>query len=187
MGRLIIQQFTTMDGYAAEPDGGLRFMDQIRGWTSIMDANARLLEGCSAILLGRVTYSMFAAYWPGADPREEPIAEPINRLPKHVVSRTLARAPWGDGEAQVIGDNIPARIHELKDTERGDVIVWGSLTLTRLLFRKELVDELYLHMLPTVLGEGLPAYPPSAAGEKFVPHSAEVLKPGGVAVRYTVR
>jgi dihydrofolate reductase len=185
MGKLIIQQFTSMDGFAAEPDGGLRFMEQIRGWTGINDANRRLLEDCSAILLGRVTYSMFTEYWPGADPQEESVAEPINRLPKYVVSTTLDRATWGDGEAQIIGQDIAARIRALKESS-GDVIVWGSLTLTELLFSERLVDEVYLHVLPSVLGEGRPAYPPSAAGARFSLLGAHMIPPGDVASRYAV-
>src|SRR3954451_15501815 len=114
MGKLLVQQIVSMDGFAAAPDGGLEFF-------------------------GRVTYQMFNNYWPTADPEQESVAGPINRLRKYVVSSTLSKAPWGDdGEAMVIAGDA-GEIRSRVEGEPGDVIVWGSLQLTGLLFREVLV------------------------------------------------
>ena len=83
------------------------------------------LEGVDAILLGANPYRMFAEYWPTADPGSEPVAEPIARLPKHVVSNSLARAPWGDGEIEVLRGDAEASVADLK--ERFDAIVLSTL------------------------------------------------------------
>jgi dihydrofolate reductase len=186
MGKLLVQQIVSMDGFAAAPDGGLEFFGRVKDWSAINDANRRLLEDCSAILFGRVTYEMFNNYWPTADPEQESVAGPINRLRKYVVSSTLSKAPWGDdGEALVIAGDA-GEIRSRVEGEPGDVIVWGSLQLTDLLFREGLVSELQLHIVPAVLGEGLPACPPDAAAERFTLLGAEQLAPDMLATRYAV-
>jgi dihydrofolate reductase len=186
MGKLLIQQIVSMDGFAAAPDGGLDFLGRVKDWCAVKEANRRVLEDCSAILFGRLTYEMFNKYWPTADREQEPIAGPIKRLRKYVASSTLGKAPWGDDcEAQVIACDA-GEIRRRVEAEPGDVIVWGSLQLAGLLFREGLVSELQLHIVPVVLGEGLLACPPDAAAERFTLLGVEQLAPDVLATRYAV-
>ena len=73
MGKLYIDLFTTLDGVAQAPggpdedlDGGFRFggwqaphMDELIG-----ESVSAGIETMDALLLGRRTYEIFAAYWP---------------------------------------------------------------------------------------------------------------------------
>ena len=102
MGRLIVEQIVSVDGYAADADGGIGFMEAIDEVDSNDADQLAFLEHVDAILLGATTYRLFADYWPVADPEVERVAEPINRLPKFVASNTLDSAPWGDGEIEVL-------------------------------------------------------------------------------------
>jgi hypothetical protein len=129
MGRLIVEQVVTADGYAADRDGGLDFFEALvrPGENGEVDLNdAEQLEYVSqadAILFGATTYRMFADYWPGVDPEVEHVAELINRLPKFVVSNTLTEAPWDGGQVEILrGDGVAAAstLKERFDT----VIVW---------------------------------------------------------------
>src|SRR5688572_29265036 len=101
MGRLIVEQWTSVDGFAADGEGGVGFYvpDDPEGGHEIERAQLAMLENVDAIVLGANTYRIFVDYWPTASPDDEAVAEPINRLPKHVVSNTLESAPWGEGEA----------------------------------------------------------------------------------------
>ena len=101
MGRIIVEQIITADGFVQDADGGMRFMDAAPIDSTDSDQLA-LLEHVGAIVLGRKTYEMFVEYWPAVDPADEPVAEPINTLPKHVVSNTIDRAPWGPHAAAVV-------------------------------------------------------------------------------------
>jgi dihydrofolate reductase len=51
------------------------------------------IAGMEALLLGRRTYEIFAAYWP-QQPAENPIAARLNGAPKYVASRTLDTVGW---------------------------------------------------------------------------------------------
>jgi dihydrofolate reductase len=194
MGRLLVEQIVSADGFAADADGGIDFFEVLvrpdaDGEVHLNDAEQlAYVAQADAILFGATTYRMFADYWPGVDPDVERVAEPIARLPKFVVSNTLAAAPWGDGEIEILrGDGVQA-VAELKQ-RFATIIVWGSLVLTDALFEAGLVDELHLRVLPVLLGSGR-SFTPAAVGAG--PLELELIRvearPGGVlSVRYVVR
>lgn len=53
------------------------------------------LSAVDALLLGRVTYQIWAAFWPSA-PRDEGFADRMNALPKYVVSKSVDKVEWND-------------------------------------------------------------------------------------------
>ncbi len=153
MGRIIVEQIISADGMAQDSDGGMKFMT-VAEPDDADDDQLRMLESVDAIVFGRTTYGMFADYWPVADPDRYPVAKPIESLPKHVVSNTLDAAPWGDGEITVErGDGVET-LRRLRAAYVGDVIIWGSLSLTDALFRAGEVDVLRLRIVPTLIGAG---------------------------------
>ncbi|WP_062378876.1 dihydrofolate reductase family protein [Demequina pelophila] len=157
MGRLIVEQMVSADGFAADARGSVaRLAPPFDDGQSAL-SQLRMLEEVDAILMGRRTYELFADYWPrqpttGGDP----VAGPINALPKHVVSATLRRAPWGDYASARVEVGSPRDIARRLTTQyQGDVIVWGSLTLVGALLQQKEVDHLRLRVVPVLLGEGL--------------------------------
>lgn len=194
MGRLIVEQIVSADGYAADADGGIDFFAVSPELAGETDAGAGAidreqlawLEGIDAILLGANTYRMFAEYWPSADPAVEPVAEPIARLPKHVVSNALGRAPWGDGEIEVLRGDAAASVARLK--QRFDAtVVWGSLQLADALFEAGLVDELRLRIVPVLIGTGR-SFTPEGLGQRALAlDHAESHPSGHVTLHYRLR
>ncbi|GAA1795135.1 dihydrofolate reductase family protein [Agromyces lapidis] len=191
MGRLIVEQVITADGYAADSDGGIDFFEALvrpdeHGVVDLNDAEQlEYVSQAEAILFGATTYRMFADYWPGVDPAVEHVAELIERLPKFVVSNTLTQAPWGDGSIELLRGDGVEQAAALKE-RFGAVIVWGSLVLTDALFAAGLVDELHLRVVPTLLGEGR-SFTPAGLGERPLELDRVVPRPGGVvSLRYRV-
>lgn len=160
MGRLIIEQIVTVDGFASGLDGNLDFMDMATEFDSTDHDQLAMLEHVDAILLGRNTYTLFEDYWPGRTVEDDAVAEPINRLPKHVVSNTLSRAPWGRYDSATVENGEPRlTVARLKRHYSGDIVVWGSLMLCGALLQAELVDQVRLRIVPVLLGEGRTATP----------------------------
>ncbi|MDQ0893876.1 dihydrofolate reductase family protein [Agromyces ramosus] len=186
MGRLTVEQVVTVDGYAAEPDGGIRFFEAF-GPGDLNDAEQlAFMEHVDAILFGATTYRMFADYWPTTDPAAERVAEPINRLPKFVISNSLDEAPWGDGSIEILQGDGAESTAALKERFE-HIIVWGSLTLADALLEAGLVDELRLRTVPILIGEGR-SFTPATLGsrrlelEGVTPHTS-----GYVGISYRVR
>jgi class 3 adenylate cyclase/dihydrofolate reductase len=156
MRRLVASEFVTLDGvmeapgHEQHPDGrnawALRYAgeDQQR-------YKAEELSQAGAILLGRVTYEIFASFWPTA-PKDEGFANRMNSLPKYVVSRRLRAASWQN--SSIIGKDPAEKIAELKQQPGGDILLFGSADLLNSLTNHDLIDEYRLMVFPVVLGTG---------------------------------
>ena len=159
MRRLTAIEYVSLDGVIQAPghaqeDPAGDFAHG--GWTGpFMDDHGRYmreaLNTMGALLLGRLTYEIWAGYWPTVtDPADE-IARMLNAVPKYVASTTLTSGSWP--ETTVIAD-VAGQVRELKQQPGKDVLVMGSAGLARSLIEDDLVDEYRLMLHPVVLGGG---------------------------------
>ena len=107
--------------------------------------------GADAVLMGRVLYDEWAAYWP--QNADQPFGDVINDIKKYVVSSTLQEAEWNNTE--VISGDVAGKLAELKARDGGDIAMSGSPTTVRWLLRDGLLDELNLLVHPLAVGGGL--------------------------------
>src|SRR5262249_40544349 len=98
MRKVIVNEFLALDGTAQAPGGADADTSggfQHGGWHMQFGAGSgvtnvtKLIGEAGGFLLGRRTYEIFAGYWPNAPEDVQGIADPLNRKPKHVASRTL--------------------------------------------------------------------------------------------------
>jgi dihydrofolate reductase len=102
------------------------------------------------LLLGRRTYDLWARYWPKAP--SSPIGGGLNAATKYVATHRPEGLEWGPvGD---LGADIAEGIRGIKSDDGPDLIVWGSTTLTSVLFEQGLVDEVVLCVYPVLLGRG---------------------------------
>jgi dihydrofolate reductase len=182
MARLIVTQFTTLDGVMEDPGGsegsgfgGWAFKFQ-RGEEGDRFKLDEVMAG-EALLLGRVTYVGFAEAWPS---REGDFADKLNGMPKYVVSTTLRDPTWNN--TTVIAEDVPARVRELKERVGGDILVNGSATLVRTLAEHDLVDEYRLMVFPTVVGGGKRLFPEGTAVDALELAESRPVGDDGVVV-----
>jgi dihydrofolate reductase len=189
MRRLIVQEFVTVDGRAAGPEGQVDFIPAAtRADSGVAESQMRFMDTIDTIVLGRSTYEMFAGYWPTATGDEEAFAEKINATPKVVFSKTLDRAPWGSWEeARITRDDPREEIPRLREREGKDLVVWGSLTLVHSLTEAGLVDEYQLWLLPVVLGGGRPLFAEGVGSIAMELLEAKTSDKGATLLRYEPR
>jgi dihydrofolate reductase len=152
MRKLIATLFSSVDGFTTgrDPDD-MEWATRYQGPETLrfgLDA----LRGSDLMVLGRVTYEMFAAYWPTASPEVEgEYTELMNQTPKMVFSTTLTEPLAWQNSTLNRGD-VAAEIPRLTQQPGRDIGVWGSVALVRSLLRLGLLDRLRLQVYPVVLG-----------------------------------
>lgn len=109
-----------------------------------------LLLKCSAILMGRRTYDVFAPVWPTMSGNV--VADKMNALPKYVASRTLTDPAWSN--TQVIKGDLVTEIKRLKAEPGEDIVQFGFGEVSHTLMAAGLLDRLRLWVHPFVIGHG---------------------------------
>ncbi len=178
MRNLIVAEFLTLDGV----------MEASEQWQppyvseDVAEAIQASIHTSEAMLLGRVTYELFAAYWPTQTKNEFGVADKMNSQPKFVVSSTLDKAEWHN--TTLIKGNVVEEIRTLKQQPGGDIRLTGSATLAQALMQAGLVDTYWLLLHPLVRGRGkrLFADGMQLAGLKLVESTA--FRSGAVLLRY---
>ena len=183
MRKIIATEFLTLDGVMQGPGG----VDEDRrgnfergGWSfqfwSEEAAQYKYDElfAAEGLLLGRVTYEIFAGAWPtltdaenlrmvkeaGGDvkameanmPEGDPFSNRMNSLPKYVVSTTLKKVEWNN--STLIKGDVAQEIAKLKQQPGKDILIAGSSELVNSLKDYDLIDEYRLMICPIVLGSG---------------------------------
>jgi dihydrofolate reductase len=188
MGKIIVEQIISADGFAEARKGGIDFFGVAGNFSEMEPEQLEVLAKVDAIVFGRNTYEMFADYWPKADASKERVAEPINRLPKHVFSSTLEKAPWGKNDSVTIErDSVPSTMVRLREHYANDIMIWGSLTLTEALFDENLVDILRLRIVPVLVGAGRSVTPTDLDQTKLQLVSSHAYPRGHVSMTYALR
>ena len=203
MGRIVVQEFMTLDGVVQggggpdeDREGGF---DQ-GGWAMDYDtAHDEADEGgpvirewesrIDALLLGRKTYDIWAGAWgvweEDAEGLMGELTRRYNRVPKHVASRTATQLAWKN--SHLLGENVPAAVARLRDEPGGEIRVWGSTELVRTLAEHDLVDEYRLLVYPIVLGTGKKLFPDGFPRSTLALADSRVLGSGVVISTYRRR
>lgn len=187
MRKVIVQEFVSLDGLAAGPNDNVDFVPAAsQGDESFGREQLDLMDTVDTILLGRVTYTMFAGYWPKVtEGKEKTFADKLNSIPKVVFSKTLAHAPWGTWpEARIAKGSAADEVAKLKAQSGKDLIVWGSISLVQSLIKKGLVDEYRLVICPVVLGGGRPLFSDDGHSIDMKLVDSRTLDLGAVALKY---
>ena len=161
MRKLIVSMNITLDGFMSGPDCELDW--HFQRWTEDMAQSAReQLSRADTILLGRVTYTAMARYWPAkandlSFPRDDiDFAVMMNSYAKIVFSTTLTTASWNN--SRLVKKDMAAEIARLKQQPGKHMITYGSGKLVESLIHANLVDEYHVWVHPVILGKGKPLF-----------------------------
>jgi dihydrofolate reductase len=182
--KLVLKMSISVDGFVAMEDGAaaplIALSDEAStAWT------VESISGASAHLMGSRTFRDMAAWWPTST---EPFAEPMNRVPKIVFTRSPDFAPEATGgttnalasmrrlrgdleqadadaatleswrHPEVVVGDLAAGIGRLKRREGSFLLAHGGASFARALIATGEVDEYRLAVHPIVLGRGLPLF-----------------------------
>lgn len=153
MSKVILYIAQTVDGYIADKDGGIHWLeafnspDEDYGYKTMY---ARI----GAVIMGGVTYRQVLTFGDWVYPG----------IMVYVVTRQgIGTPPVKEVEAYQSGD-MPALVNKIRAETDKDIWLVGGGQIIAEFIKHDLIDEYQIATMPLLLGEGLPLFPPVSIG-----------------------
>lgn len=185
MRNIISLAHISLDGFMAGPGGA---MDFIVFNDELADHTYPLMSSVDLAVYGRVTYQMMEGYWPtagdapDADAHAKSHARWYLGVNQVVASRTLA--PANGSRVRVVADDLVGVMRAEKQKPGGDIMIFGSPSVSRALAAADLIDEWRLSLQPVILGGGLPLFEKGESRTRLELRSSKTFRTGVMALHY---
>jgi dihydrofolate reductase len=145
--KFIVYVAVSADGFIARPDGSVDWLDRpnLKGDHG-MGAFYRSIDTC---ILGRKTYDLTVRFG---------MAGGYAKKKNYVFSRTLSKA--ASPKVSVVSEDVTAFAERLRSEKGRDIWLVGGAELVAAFLDSGQVDEFIIHLIPTMIGEGIPLVAP---------------------------
>lgn len=147
MRRIKLYIAASIDGYIADPDGGL---DWLSGYPITPELNYgydEFFNSVDSVIMGGRTYR---------DILNMDVIYPYKDKTSYIVTHKKLK----DTEnIHSITDNIIETISDLKSKDGKDIWLVGGGEIISMLLEDNLVDEMIITHIPKILGDGIPLFP----------------------------
>lgn len=168
MRKVVLGLGISIDGYIARLNGNVDFLFMPKDYSM-----ADFFASIDTEIMGRKTLD--AARKMGGSFSGSKIAA-------YVFSRSQ---PPGQRDGLTFVNQPPAAfIGELRKQKGKDIWLMGGGELAREFLKADLVDELYLGIVPTLIGEGIPLFPSGFPQREFVLVENKTYSKGMIALKY---
>jgi len=138
----------SLDGYIADKNGGLEWLDSIPNPENKDHGYAQLMNEVDAMVMGRKTFETvlgFGIEWP-------------YKIPVFVLSNSLKEIPTSlEGKIHLLNGTPQAIVNNIREQGFKNLYIDGGTTIQRFLIA-DLIDELRITTLPLLLGGGFPLF-----------------------------
>lgn len=170
MRKIVLGVGISLDGYIARPDGTLDFLHIVKSNYSM----APFFKTIDLGLMGRKTYEAALRMTGG---KYESYG-----LRCFVFSRTL---PEGERGGPTFTREEPKKfVAQVRKQKGKDIWLMGGGELAREFLKEDLVDELYLGIVPVLVGEGIPLFPAGFPQREFSLVENKTYSGGLIALKY---
>jgi dihydrofolate reductase len=153
MRNVILGVGISLDGYIARPDGTLDFLFMPKDYSM-----APFAATVDTAIMGRKTFNAALRMGGGGS-----LAD--SSMTTYVLSNSQ---PPGKGNGVTFVNQSPAAlIAEIRKQPGKDIWLMGGGELARSFLKADLVDGLYLGIVPTLIGEGIPLFPSGFPQREF--------------------
>ncbi len=147
MRKVILGAGITLDGYLARPDGSVDYLVMTKEGSALM---SRFFATIDTIVMGRKTLDAAIAMTGG-------IYKSPGAIPTYVFSHTQ---PPGERDGVIFSNQSPAAwVRKIRARRGKHIFHMGGGELARSFLQADLIDELFLAVVPILLGRGLPLFP----------------------------
>ncbi|HEV7890633.1 MAG TPA: dihydrofolate reductase family protein [Pyrinomonadaceae bacterium] len=173
MRKIIYYAATSADGYIARTDGGVEWLDRPMPKGSY--GMAAFFKSVDTVLMGRETYDVGRRFGLEGHPGKKNYVFTRKRLRTRAPNVEFVRGPIGE---------FARRLR----AERGkDVWLMGGAALAASFLDEGQLDELFIHVIPVLIGEGILLVQPRRRTTSLSLISSHSYTDGVVRLHYSVR
>jgi dihydrofolate reductase len=184
MRKVSVFNSVSLDGYYTDAGNDYRWAHQGADDPELMEFTKGNAQGANALVFGRVTYQLMAAWWPTPEAAMAmpDVAKGMNAAPKYVFSRTLEKADWSN--TTLLKGDPAAEIARIRQTPGPDMTLLGSGSIVAQLVAAGLIDEIQLLLCPVILGSGKSQFAGVAGQPWWTLTRSRTFKNGRVFLAY---
>jgi dihydrofolate reductase len=160
----------SLDGYIARPDGSVDFLFMPKDYSM-----GPFFKRVDTAVMGRKTYEVGLKMSGGPE---------FNGYGLKCFVFSTTQRPGERGGVTFVDEPLKEWLAPLLKQKGKDIWLMGGGDLTRAFLRDDLVDELYLGVVPTLIGEGIPAFPAGFPQREFALAENKSFSKGLIALRY---
>ncbi len=170
MRKVVLGLGVSIDGYIARPNGAVDFLFMPKDYSM-----GPSMAAMDVALLGRKTYD--AALAMGGSAGFSGYA-----MKFYVFSRAQ---PAGErGGVTFVNESPTEFVKKLRQSKGKNIWLMGGGELAREFLKEDLVDELYMGVVPVLLGEGIPLFPGGFPQRNFSLLENKTFSKGLISLRY---
>ncbi len=172
MRKIIYYVATSADGYIARPDGDVSWLERLRPKGNY--GMAAFFRSVDTVLMGRGTYEVALSFGHGSHPGKK----------NYVFSRARrrGRAPG----VEFVGGDVGDFARRLRGSKGKNVWLLGGGGLAASFLDAGQLDELIVHVVPVLIGEGIPLIRPRHRHVPLSLLSSRAYPDGVVRLHYSV-
>jgi len=165
MRKIILGLGISLDGYIARPNGAVDFLFMPKDYSM-----APFFATIDTAVMGRKTFDAAGGAYSDLS------------MAAYVFSRSQ---PPGERSGVTFVDESPTTFGDrLRKRAGNDIWLMGGGELARDFLKADLVDELYLGIVPVLLGEGIPLFPSGFPQRDFALVENKTYSKGMIALKY---
>lgn len=171
MGKIVLFIAASLDGFIADPDGGVAWLERfdVEGEDHGYE---RFLSGVDTVVMGATTYEQDVARgeWP------------YGNRPTWVFTHRELPSPIG-ATLRFVSGPVADVVPSIRETSARDVFLVGGAQLVAQFLSAQAIDELILFVVPVVLGAGVRLFHDAGPAAAELIH-AKPYATGLVELRY---
>ena len=172
MRKVILGAGITLDGCIARPDGSVDYLTMTKEGAKDFE---HFFTTIDTIVMGRKTLDAAIAMSGGS------FTSPV-KIPHYVFSRTQ---PTGERDGVIFTNQSPrAWLSKIRARRGKHIFHMGGGELARSFLEADLIDELFLGIVPILLGRGLPLFPGGFPQRDFTLVENKTYSKGQISLTY---
>ncbi|MDD2287416.1 MAG: dihydrofolate reductase family protein [Lascolabacillus sp.] len=164
---------SSIDGYIASLDGSLDWLSNHPITPELNYGYDKFFESVNTVIMGGKTYR---------DILNMDVIYPYESKMSYIITRNQINS--SKENIHFITDNIIGTISNLKKEQRKDIWLVGGGELISILLNNDLIDEMIITYIPTLLGEGVPLFPKSKKESNWKLINSQSYDNGVLTIEY---